>query len=272
MAEFVEASIPVGLRPWVESMVGYRIEGAEAGVHVGMPSGTVTLVLALDTPLDVLGPDGRRGRFDALVAGLHAAPAHILHDGFQHGVQLGLTPAGASLLLAGPVGELSGTSVDLSDLVGPRARRLHERLSGTPGWTERFALVADTLFARREPRWEPRAEVSHAWRMLQDSHGRTPIRRVAHEVGWSPRHLGERFRREYGQAPKTTARVLRFQESHRMVVARRPLAEVAAVCGYADQSHLNREWLDLAGTSPTRWLRDDDLAFVQDGPAAPTAG
>ena len=267
MAEFVEARVPHGLRPFVESMTGYRISGAAPGTHIGMPSGRVTLVVSLDAPLDLVGADGVAGRFDTVLAGLHAGPALIRHDGTQHGIQLDLTPAGASLLVGGPAGEVSGTSVELADVIGPSARRLHDRLSETPGWEERFALVTEALFAGREARWEPRAEVQHAWRLLRRSHGRRPVRDIAHEVGWSPRHLGERFRDEYGHPPKTTARVLRFQESQRLVAARAPLADVAQVCGYSDQSHLNRDWLALAGTSPTRWLRDDELAFVQD-PAA----
>lgn len=264
MAEFVEASVPRGLRPFVESMVGYRITGAAPGTHLGMPSGSITLVIALDAPLDLVGADGHAGRFDTVLAGLHAGPALIRHDGDQHGIQLELTPAGASLLVGGPAGEVSGTSVELEQLVGRSARRLHERLSVTPGWEERFALVTEALFAGRDARWETRPEVRHAWRLLCGSRGRLPVRAIADEVGWSPRHLGERFRGEYGHAPKTTARVLRFQESQRLIARRVPLTEVALAAGYSDQSHLNRDWLDLAGTSPTRWLRDDELAFVQD--------
>ncbi len=264
MNEVVEARVPTGVSRWVESMVGYRISGAAPGTHVGMPSDRVTLVISLDAPLDLVGADGQPGRFDTVIAGLHAGPALIRHDGAQHGIQLDLTPAGASLLVGGPAAEVSGTSVDLGQLIGPSARRLHERLSLTPGWERRFALVADALFAGRETRWEPRAEVGHAWRLLRESRGRRPIRDIAHEVGWSTRHLGERFRDEYGHTPKTTARVLRFQQSQRLIARRAPLAEVALACGYSDQSHLNRDWLAMAGTSPTRWLRDDDLALVHD--------
>jgi AraC-like DNA-binding protein len=49
----------------------------------------------------------------------------------------------------------------------------------------------------------------------------------------------------------------------------RSLAAIAAECGYADQAHMAREWRTLAGASPTQWLADERLPFVQDdeGPA-----
>jgi AraC-like DNA-binding protein len=52
----------------------------------------------------------------------------------------------------------------------------------------------------------------------------------------------------------------------------RPLAEVATRCGFADQAHLNREWQQLAGSTPREWLaqelhdprNDAEFPFVQD--------
>jgi AraC-like DNA-binding protein len=45
---------------------------------------------------------------------------------------------------------------------------------------------------------------------------------------------------------------------------RADLAGVASVVGYADQSHLTREWTTLAGCTPTTWLREE-FPFLQDG-------
>ena len=55
------------------------------------------------------------------------------------------------------------------------------------------------------------------------------------------------------------------------MLGRRPLAEVAAECGYADQAHLAREWSELAGCSPTTWLREE-FPFLQDHGDADPAG
>lgn len=59
--------------------------------------------------------------------------------------------------------------------------------------------------------------------------------------------------------------MIRFQRSRRMLL--RPqagtLADISASCGYADQAHLTREWRELAGYSPSEWLRAE-LPFLQD--------
>jgi transcriptional regulator GlxA family with amidase domain len=91
---------------------------------------------------------------------------------------------------------------------------------------------------------------------------------VAREVGYSRRHLVERFTREYGLTPKQAARVARFDRSRLALQAapRTPLATIAAGAGYFDQAHMAREWNALASVPPSRWLADEDLPFVQDEP------
>ena len=274
MDAFVTACVPAGLSPFVDTIVGYRISGAPAGVHIGMPSTSLTFIVSFDEPLRLSGATVTPGprTFDVAIAGLHAGPAHIHHDGHQHGVQVSLTPAGAGLLLGGPASELAGRCIDLADLIGPSAGRLREQAEASRDWAARFAIVTAALFARREPRRVVAPEVGHAWRVLHESGGRVEIGRIAEEVGWSPRHLGQMFRREFGHPPKTAARLVRFQRSRRLIgCGRMPLAQVALVCGYTDQSHLNRDWLALAGTSPMRWRSEDEIAFVQDEAGIPGA-
>lgn len=88
---------------------------------------------------------------------------------------------------------------------------------------------------------------------------------LAQEVGGSRRHLGERFRREFGLTPKVAGRVMRFESTRRLLgtPGRPGLADVAARCGYADQAHLTREWRELAGCTPSTWLTEE-LPSIQD--------
>jgi len=47
----------------------------------------------------------------------------------------------------------------------------------------------------------------------------------------------------------------RLRLARRLILAGVALAETAASAGFADQSHLNRAFRKLMGTSPGRWAR-----------------
>ena len=105
-----------------------------------------------------------------------------------------------------------------------------------------------------------------AWRTLVGTGGTAPIAGLADRIGWSRQHLSRRFTAEFGTGPKTAARIIRFERARRMLAGTPPsvsVAQVAAVCGYFDQSHLNRDFLELAGCSPTAWLAEE-VPSVQD--------
>jgi AraC-like DNA-binding protein len=261
---------------YVRRAVGYRYAGVPAGVHLGLPSGVLTLVVPFAEPLVLSGGGlARPTPFGGVLAGLATAPTLIHHDGRQFGLQLGLSPRGARALFGLPPAELAERSVELEDVVGPVARSLREELEGYASWPERFAAVERVLrglVGRHEVRAQVRPEVGEAWRLIRRGRGRTPVATVAAAVGWSTRYLEEQFRGEYGITPKAAVRLTRFERS--VAAARDPrrrLADIAADCGYADQAHLAREWRDLAGRPPSRWRDEDDLAFVQDGSAEPPA-
>jgi AraC-like DNA-binding protein len=260
------------LRPFVDRYVGYRQEGFAPGVHRGLPSRHLTFIVSLGEPVDIAGmPDAaqRPGSFQAFVGGLHAAPATIRHDGTQFGVSIDLTPLGARALLGMPAGELAWSVVDLEDLVGRPGRELVERLAGAPTWPARFAVLDAVLARRLDEPAAPAPEAVRAWNRLVATGGNVDVQSLAREVGWSRRHLSERLRLEVGLPPKVLGRVLRFERARRLL--QRPprpgLADVAAVCGFYDQAHLNREWRELAGCSPTTWLAEELLPSVQDGTA-----
>lgn len=261
------------LAPYVASLAAYDVDLGGPGVHRGLPSTTVTFVLPVGEPLEVswAGQPASRRRGWSSVSGLHIRPAEIHHAGRQAGVQVALTAAGARAALGVPAAELAGGLLELEE-VAPRLCRLPEELDAAePG--ERAALVRDALCAEIDRRShassrpDVRPEVRHAIGLL--ARGRS-VQAVAHEVGYTRRHLGTLVRAETGLAPKQVQRLGRF-ECSRSLVGRAPLAEVAHVCGYADQAHLTRDWADLAGCPPSVWLREE-FPFLQDLGEDPVAG
>jgi AraC-like DNA-binding protein len=89
-------------------------------------------------------------------------------------------------------------------------------------------------------------------RELIDAHYCEPLRLhdLSSVIGISPTRLLRGFEAAYGLTPHRYQQSRRIAKARRMVLAGTPLAEVAAACGYADQSHLNRWFLRIQGTTP----------------------
>jgi AraC-like DNA-binding protein len=278
--EWVVSPVHPALRPFVATAVGYRQDGLAPGLHRGLPSPYLTFVVTLDDPLVMAAhPDPRQppGRYDGLIGGLHTRPALIAHPGRQAGLQLSLTPLGARALLGAPAGALADVDAAVPDVLGAPGQELVERVRAATDWPGRFAAVERVLLRRAQLDSRPAPEVTEAWRLTMAGGGRLRVAEVAARVGWSDRHLGERFRAETGLSPKEAARVVRFDRARRALAARvsrgspTDLAGLAAAGGFADQAHLTREWRALSGLSPTGWLRAE-LGFVQDRTAAGAGG
>jgi AraC-like DNA-binding protein len=269
--EYAQVRPAAVLRPFVGFYSGYRQRGVPPARHRGLPSPYLTLIFTLDEPLDVAAhpdPGQRPGSYRSLLGGLHLQPAIITHPGRQSGVQVALRPLGCRRLLGLPAAELAGLDVDAAEVLGDRlVGEIRDRVGAAPGWAGRFAAV-DAVLTRLllVERPEVAPAIAYACRRLLAA--TVPISLVADEVGWSGRHLTERFRAEVGLRPKEAARVARFDRARRELRPGCRLADVAARHGFADQSHLVREFRALAGCTPSRWLADE-FGFVQ---AAALAG
>ena len=69
----------------------------------------------------------------------------------------------------------------------------------------------------------------------------------------SATRLSRSFAAAYGLTPHRYQQSRRIARAKRMIVEGTPLVAVAAACGYADQTHLNRWFLRVHGTTPGRY-------------------
>ncbi len=160
-----------------------------------------------------------------------------------------------------PLGELTDRRVALGELWGPDASELVEPAVAP---LERALIERLHRWLRNERYDEPLA--ARAITLLRQSRGGARIRDVAAALGVGERRLERAFDRSVGISPKVFARVMRLR---RVVnrIAREPAApwtSIAFDTGYADQSHLIREFGALTGLTPERYVAERlGVGFVQ---------
>ncbi|MGH8260654.1 MAG: helix-turn-helix domain-containing protein, partial [Steroidobacteraceae bacterium] len=239
--------------------------GLPSGTIVGQSSRYVHLIISFGAPVAVIQmPDRRRSpaTHQALIGGLHVAPALMRQESEAHGMHVFFTPSGVRSILGIPAAELASLVVEFRDVWGHLASELIDRLECAHTWSERFRILDEAFIARlAQQACEP--EIDHAWWELARSHGCGRVEDLARSIGWSRRHFSEQFRASVGIGPKSASRIFRFERACRLMKDGRPAADVAAECGYYDQAHMSREWTALAGCSPRRWMVEQ-LPFIQD--------
>jgi AraC-like DNA-binding protein len=255
------AAWEVARRPALNALRPYLLSNLEGWAHVRgggtrlreVPFPGVPLILNLGPPwnIETDGVPGSKRPHDSFLAGLHTTPTVVEGGDSWACIELRLTPLGARRLLGRPMHELTNWTLDLEELL-PRTGDVTGRLRAASSWSERFDLVESFLVRRLADSAPTSPAIEWSWRRLRLSHGRAPIAALANELGWSHRRLIARFREHVGLTPKAFARVIRFDRAVDLLgqAAGEGLAAVAYDCGYFDQAHMNRDFRELAGTTP----------------------
>lgn len=255
----------------VASTVGYGPTGDDQPqrIHRGLPSPYLTFIVSLAAPVatghsieQALGDDPLRNH--VLIGGLSHRPSYVVPDPCQHGIQLAVHPMAARALFGLPAGDLLDVTNGI-DVLGGAAEELRQRLAELEGWQARFALLGQYLHERVDdrPRQRVRSEVAEAWRWLARRRGMGSMSKLAEHVLLSPRQLTTLFAREVGASPKQVGRLMRFDHAKQRITKAAyegrslDLAAIAAACGYYDHAHLDRDFAQYVGVSPTGWLAEE---------------
>jgi len=206
--------------------------------------------------------------------------------GTVQGFFVRFTPVGP-LALLGVAGRRYAASPRLEDLVepdlAPAVRAWADGVIEARDVAARAALT-DRLLLGRLP-WVPAriALMQRAVARIEAASGRLRIDALARALGVGASTLRRRFRGELGIPAKLFSEIVRFRHTHAFLhtTPEARWADAALRFGYADQSHLIRDYQRFAGVSPTQWspeLRHLDLNFgiLEDapplGPATAAAG
>jgi AraC-like DNA-binding protein len=230
-----------------------------AGEHAReriLPSGTVEMVFNLnEDELRIYGPhqqDECRRYSGTVISGPYAGS--FMSDAAEETSIMGVhfRPGGAFPVLGIPAGELTNMHLDLTAVWGQAAAELREQLSRLAQPTKRFRLLERNILERLCGLGTRHSVVRPALDILIRTHGQAKTRDIAKAVDLSQARLIKVFTGEVGLRPKLFGRVQRFQ--HAIALARNATiidwAQIAADCGYFDQSHLIGDFVEFSGVSP----------------------
>ena len=222
---YSEIAPAAALRPWVECFWTHR-DDAPSGAHRVLPDGCADLVFDLTNG-------------DADVVGTMTRPLVIPPAGPSHAFGVRFRPGRAAAFLKLPIAELTDARVPLRDI-----------WRSWDGQIDIGALETE-LLKRLDPDRDRRVDAAVA--TIVATAGNARIDELAQSIGISRQHLARQFQHHVGLSPKAFARVMRFRRLIDTLGDRADIdwADAAAEHGYADQSHLIREFRELAGTTPS---------------------
>lgn len=241
-----------------------------------VPSGTMELVFNLDENevgiYHARQPANCENFSGAVFSGAYACPLFV--DTRRHVMGVHFKPGGAFRFLGAPANELADLHVDLERIWGRSSQDLREQLSAAANPASRFRVLEKSLLARLPHTAPQHRAVRAALKILDREGGETRTRHLAEQLGLSQRHLIQLFSSQVGVTPKVFGRVQRFQRAAHLTRSGSPpdWADIAAACGYFDQSHLIHDFQTFTGLSPTEFHRQRREHLLTSPPIDPAAG
>ncbi|RZU23819.1 helix-turn-helix domain-containing protein [Streptomyces sp. BK239] len=229
-------------RPWISGVAAVRATGPVENA-LAHPPDTATQVVVR------LRGDGWR---DTLVVGPRTLATYHAdaHQRVVSCVRLRLEPGAVRPLLGVPAVDLVGRVMPLGALPSDTARALARELAHQePG--EVTSGLADLLPPPSDRSRDRDRLLRAAVAALSTRRDRAPaaVRDVARQLAVSERQLRNLFAEGIGLSPKHFARIDRVRHvlDHALTT---PWAELAAVTGYYDQSHMTADFRTLMGVPP----------------------
>ncbi|WP_328993449.1 helix-turn-helix domain-containing protein [Kribbella sp. NBC_01245] len=247
------AGRPSALAGLVESI--WMFDGKLSRRERFYPTGELDLIVQLDAPFRVVEGQPAGACPSSCLTGLIVAPLVIETPATSRVIGVRLRPAGAFALFGIPLHELTGTAVDLQDIIGSEARRLTERLDDAGSDEERLRLLGRWITDRFAGDTSTDPRVAYAVSEIESAGGKVPIRNIVGQIDASPKRFASLFEEQVGVKPKLFARIVRFRElAAALSTAVDPLSQTAIAYGYYDHSHMNLEFREFAGMSPSQFL------------------
>jgi AraC-like DNA-binding protein len=248
------------LRPYVRCYWTLRANATgDTSPQRVLPDGCVEMIINLGAGFIRHDESGRTEHQPLeLVVGPTTRHMSIASTGAIRLVGVRFAPGGAVPFLSVAPQEVRDAAPSLADVASPLTGAIAERLAAAPAGSE--GLVLDAALGARLARARRPSDHRVLVSVRAAGAANRPLRvdALMSLTGLGARQLERAFRDHVGFGPKTLCRLVRFQRVVRAIEpAMKPSwARLAAQQGYADQSHLAREFREFAGTTLTSYVRE----------------
>lgn len=222
-----------------------------------VPPGQATPQRALQDPACLIVISGDDARFYGVAPELSTTT--LLGDGWAVGMVL--APA-TGYLLAGPGGVLNDRFADLEEVIGHEGRALADRVRSlmarnphdAPAHRAAMAACENTL-RRFLPLDAESKLVNAVVAAVETDLELLQVAQICDRFDIGERALQRLLRRRLGLTPKCLIQRRRLQEAaERLRTHSATQADLAAAVGYADQSHMIRDFLHITGATPAQFI------------------
>lgn len=166
-------------------------------------------------------------------------------------------PAGVYPFLRLPLSELHNQVVPVEAIWGRLVAEIRERLYAALTPQAGLARLERLLLERLAEVPYGLDVVQYAIGRIDRQHGALSIRALSDYIGISQNYLGTQFKRMVGVPPKELARFYRFAHVVCSIYPPRAVdwGQIVQQSRFYDLSHLNKDFVDFTGHSPTDYLR-----------------
>jgi len=224
------------------------------------PDGTVELIFHLQNPFSQITAGRATPQHRAIIVGVWTGPIELIAPNGYDTVGIRIRPGAMPSFWREPAHAFANTVVDADSVWGATLGELQNRLAEAPDAASRLTAIRTALYQRLRVHRGAAAAWAAA---ITAAHGNVSISALANASAITTRQLERVFLNEIGVSPKMFSRIKRFQRAlwqsqaspRRSGPDGQPTArrwiDIACECGYADQSHLIRDFAQFAGETPT---------------------
>lgn len=222
-----------------------------------IPNGYVELVIHLsDIHCDLLGGSEWNQSPDYTIIGLYTRPYEVRFRSFVRTFSIRFKPEGIYNLFGIPASVFSRRFEDMELVLGSHFRDYCKRLRETTDVSQQLKQTQSYLIEQLNNHHPEKTYLNRAADLIRTAGYSVKVDELPGQVYISRRQLEREFKEKIGITPKQYIRIARLNEINRYLQSGTNInfSKLSLEAGYADQSHLCREFKIFAGLPPMKFI------------------